>query len=254
MQLPQFEVHAAVENAHWWFLARREVLIALVHEVLPPRVPRPLVLDIGCGTGGNTAAFAREYDCIGIDPIPEAIAFAEKRFPGVRFGTGYAPQDIPDLMAKADMILLLDVLEHVEHDVAFVQSLLKAMKPGAFLLLFAPADPSLWSEHDKGFEHYRRYDAESFRRLWEGMPVRVRLLSYANARLHPLVKLARWIARVRGKAWGPSQTDLSVPPAPLNAFFRWVFGGEKRRLVRALRGRGRGYGKGVSLVGILEKT
>lgn len=254
MQIAQFEVHAAIEEKHWWFRARRTIMLSLVASVLPPSKEKAVV-EVGCGTGGITAAFNAFYSCTGIDPIPEAIAFAHRKFPGIAYRQGYAPDDIPDLMAQADLVLLIDVLEHVEDDIPFVHKLLASMKPGAFFLAIAPADMRLWSEHDKGFEHYRRYDLERFAQTWEGSPVKVRLLSYCNARLHPVVRLARIIAKLRGKSWGPADTDLSVPSPFLNARLEKIFAGERRTLLDALR-RGDGktaYPRGVSAIALLER-
>ena len=220
MQLPQFQVHAEVEDKHWWFLARREILRTVLHKIALPSKEK-MILDVGCGTGGNTNALSDEYHCIGIDPIPEAIQFAMDRYPQVTFTCGYAPEDVPVEMASADVVLLMDVLEHIEDDFFFVSSLLSYMKPGAHLVCMAPADPTLWSAHDKGFEHYRRYTTDRLRLLWKDLPVQERLVSYCNSRLYPLVKLAR----LRKKALGPNDTDLSLPAQPINQVFQWIFRG-----------------------------
>lgn len=252
MQLPQFQVHADLENRHWWFLGRRSIFKELLHAVCPPS-PSRLLVDVGCGTGGNTAAFAGEYRCIGIDPIAEAVTSARDRFSGVEFRQGYAPEDFPELMHEADIVLLADVLEHIEDDFLLVSKLLASMKPGAHLLLMAPADPTLWSAHDRGFEHYRRYTLARLRMLWEGLPVEERVVSYCNSRLYPLAKFARMIARIKGSALGPNDTDLSLPPAPVNALFAAVFRGEKSRVLRVLHKKGLPYNYGVSVLALLKR-
>lgn len=254
MQLPQFQAHAALEDRHWWFTARRRILRALLRELVVPSKDR-LVLDVGCGTGGNAAALSRAYTCVGVDPDPHAIGFAQKKYPHVRFILGYAPRDVQKEIAKADAVLLMDVLEHVEHDRAFIHELLAAMKPGAFLFMMAPADPSLWSPHDAGFEHFRRYTLESFRALWKDAPAKERLASYCNRRLYPVVKLARVLARLRGKPLGEGSTDLTLPPKFINVFLHELFADEAAVLLKVLRGKKkRGYRKGVSVFGVLERV
>ncbi|MDA1209156.1 MAG: class I SAM-dependent methyltransferase [bacterium] len=251
MQLPQFEVHAATEDKHWWFLARREIVSELLRHISPK--PEKIV-DVGCGTGGNTAALAAKYDCLGIDPIPEAIAFAQERFPFVQFIQGYAPQDIEHQMQDADVVMLMDVLEHIEDDFLFVSELLASMKPGAHLLLMAPADPTLWGPHDKGFEHYRRYTTDRLRLLWKDLPVTERMVSYCNSRLYPLVKVARMISRMCGASLGPNDTDLSLPMVPINALFHRLFLGEKKRLINLLDGKtSKGFGFGVSVMAVVRR-
>ena len=253
MQLPQFQIHAAIEEKHWWFQGRRELFRALLTRVVPPGQGK-LLLDVGCGTGGNTAAFSKDYHCIGIDPIPEAIAFASERFPTLDFRVGFAPRDILPDMQRADIVLLADVLEHVEADISLVSELLAAMKPGSHLLMMAPADMALWSPHDRGFEHYRRYDLPRARLLWEGLPVRELVCSYVNARLYWPIRLVREVTKRLNRSLGPSDTDLSLPPAPMNAFLRRLFASEARVLVEQLEGRRtQGFRHGVSFLALLQK-
>ena len=262
VQLPQFLVHADLENRHWWFLGRRSIFRTLLHHVCPPgqwavRTGLPgkakLLLDVGCGTGGNTAEFSKDYHCIGIETVAEAVKFARDRFPSVEFHKGFAPEDCMELMAKADIVLLADVLEHIEDDFLLVSKVLGAMKPSAHLLLIAPADPGLWSAHDRGFEHYRRYTTQRLRMLWEGLPVEERVVSYCNSRLYPVAKLARAVARFKGSALGPNETDLSLPPSFLNTLFTKIFAGERKRLLRVAQGRGSPYRHGVSVIAMLRR-
>lgn len=253
MQLPQFQAHADLEDKHWWFTGRRRILRTLLRELLPPSKDI-FILDVGCGTGGNTAAFAKEYTCVGVDPDSHAITFAKKKYPHLTFLQGYAPKDVSKEMHKADAVLLMDVLEHVKDDRDFIHDLLKAMKPGAFLFMMAPADPSLWSPHDAGFEHFRRYTLETFRALWAGAPAKERLASYCNSRLYPVVKVMRLLARLRGKSLGQGSTDLSMPMKPVNIFLHELFADESAVLLKTLRGkRKRGYRKGVSVFAVLER-
>jgi len=254
MQLPQFQVHAALEETHWWFTGRREIVRTLLHRLLPPS-PERRIVDVGCGTGGNTVAFKQEYTCIGIDPDIDAITFARERFPQCRFIQGVAPRDIATDLKVADAVLLLDVLEHAEEDRQLICDLLSAMKPGAFLLIMAPADPKLWSPHDKGFGHFRRYTLESFRLLWSGQPVRELLLSFCNVRLYWPIRFLRLLARARGKPLGQGDSDLALPPRFVNHLLHCIFAGEGQRLMALLDGRVlRGYQRGVSAVVVLQRV
>src|SRR2546426_691300 len=100
MHSAQFRLHAQIEQDHWWFTARREILRRIVGEVLPP-APGALIVDVGCGTGANIAALADDYDCVGIDTSAEGIALARRRFPRVEFLVGQAPDDLGSLAAEA---------------------------------------------------------------------------------------------------------------------------------------------------------
>ncbi len=252
MELPQFNVHAAIEEQHWWFLGRRAIAQALLHRVLPPS-RATFILDVGCGTGGMTAALAQDYSCSGIDPIPEAIAMAKQRFPSVDFRCGHAPEDCRDLIGRADAVTLFDVLEHVEDDFLFVSSLLAAMKPDALLLMVAPHDPAIWGAHDRGFDHYRRYTVTRFREIWEGLPVWEKVISPLNSRLYPFARFLRSWSRTHGRSFGPASTDLSLPPRPLNALLTRIFAGEQTRILQVLDGTAGPFIHGVSILGLIER-
>ena len=92
MHYEQFQLHADIEQRHWWFVGRRRILCRLVAEVLPPIAAKRVIVDVGCGTGGNIAALADRYRCVGIDTSAEAIELARQRFPHVRFIAGRAPR------------------------------------------------------------------------------------------------------------------------------------------------------------------
>ena len=234
MQSEQFQLHATIEERHWWFVARRRILCRLIAEVLPPSTETTIV-DVGCGTGANIAALADRYRCIGIDTSPEAIALSRQRFPKVRFLSGSAPKDLGDEAERARLFLLTDVLEHIADDFAMFSELLASASPGCFFLLTVPADESLWSEHDESFGHYRRYDRARLEQVWAGLPVTTLLSSYFNARLLPIIRTVRAWNRFRGQAAGAAGTDFWLPSRPVNALLTALFAGEANRLLGALR-------------------
>src|SRR4051812_22732215 len=229
MQSAQFRLHADLEDTHWWFAGRREILRELVRQVLPGP-GRSTVVDVGCGTGANLASLAEDHDCVGIDTSPEGIDLARSRFPDLRFICGHAPDDLGTLMHEARLILLMDVLEHVPDDFAFLSGLLAASAPGAYFLVTVPANPAAWSEHDESNGHYRRYDIDRLRRVWEGLPVTPLLFSHFNSRLYPVARAVRTWSRWRGRSVGRAGTDVGLPPRPVNAALREVFAGEARVL------------------------
>ena len=204
-----------MEDKHWWFLGRRRI----VREVIRTAVslsPQDVVVDVGCGTGGNTAALAVDLPCIGMDPSLEAIQLAQERFPNVQFLCGDIHEQINRIKDSVGLFLLLDVLEHLPDDSRFFERILNLAKSGAHLLLTVPANMTLWSEHDVSFGHYRRYTIESLQRLWAGLPVTARLVSYYNSRLYPVVRATRAINRWRGGTKGLAGTDFRMPIQPLN--------------------------------------
>ena len=225
----------------------------LIAQILPPG-PDALIIDVGCGTGGNIADLADRYPCVGIDTSAEAIALARQRFPQVQFLCGWAPQDLGAKMRQAKLVLLMDVLEHVPDDFAVLSSLLAAAAPGTHFLLTVPADYALWSAHDKSFGHYRRYDQGRLELLWAGLPVTPRLVSYFNSRLYWPIRLIRARSQLYGGASGRVGTDFWMPRPSVNRMLETIFAGESRRLNGLLdTNRTRGYRRGASLVAVLRR-
>ncbi len=253
MKSPQFALHAEIEEKHWWFLGRRRIVRELIQRAVPAS-KQETVVDIGCGTGGNIAAFAQDYRCVGMDGSAEAIGWARRRFHGIEFICGSPTLNLGPAAKRATVILLMDVLEHVPDDFLFFSKTLAAVRPGAHLLITVPADPDLWSPHDVSFGHYRRYDMRRLQRIWEGLPVTTRLVSYYNARLYPIVRVIRALNRSKRTASGAAETDFSMPVPPVNALLEKLFAGEARILVDLLeKRRPTGFRRGVSLIALLRR-
>lgn len=254
MNPEQLNAMADVERRLWWFIARRRILRNLVDRLLPNE-PKPLVVDIGCGPGGNVASLIGRCNGVGVDASPEAIRLARERFPEVRYIHGFAPNDVAAELATADLVLMMDVIEHVSDDFFFLSNIAATLKPGALVLITVPADMKLWSPHDEAVLHYRRYDAQRLRAVWEGLPVKTRLLAGMNRRLYWPIRAARVLSSSRKKTAGMAGTDFNIPPAPINSFFASLFAGESCRLVRAVdSNRPSRTTHGVSLIAILERT
>jgi SAM-dependent methyltransferase len=260
MQSEQFQLHAQIEDRHWWFVARRRILRQLVHRVSPPPLvalheyrKRSMVVDIGCGTGANLAALADEYRCVGVDTSEEAIELAHRRFPGITCICGSAPRDVSQWLRQAAVVLMTDVLEHVADDRGLLASIVQACLPGTQIVLTVPADMRLWSPHDEAFGHYRRYDVENLSAVWADLPVKLRLISHFNTRLYPVVRALRSVSQWRGRTSGEANTDFKLPMRPINAMLEACFAGEGQHLRRAVDTGSTPYWQGVSLVAILER-
>lgn len=259
MQTQQFQLHADIEDRHWWFVARRHLMRTMVEQLVPPSLgeqdaQRATVIDVGCGTGANIAELADSYHAVGIGTSADAIRFASERYPDVDFRGGFAPDDLGDCLPQAKLVMMMDVLEHVPDDFQLLSSMMAATQPGTYFLLTVPANLALWSPHDEAFGHYRRYDMARFRQLWQGLPVEQRMLTPFNSRLYPLVRLIRGWNRRRAQATGAVGTDFNIPKPWTNAALRTIFAGEHHRLVRTLQGKKtRRPTEGVSLMAVLQR-
>jgi SAM-dependent methyltransferase len=226
MDRQAYDSMAELDELHWWFRARREVLAALITRRARP-APGGRLLEIGCGTGHNIPMLRRfgEVDAIEIDPAARAIA--EKRL-----GRPVANAPLPDLPGIADqsfdLVGAFDVIEHIKDDRAALSGIARVLKPGGRFVMAVPAHPWLWSAHDVVSHHQRRYTKESLTRLFENSALRLEGIGYFNSLLFPLAVANRLAGRLRGKDDG----DDRLPPAPLNTALEKVFAQEARLIGR----------------------
>jgi len=211
-----------LEQTHWWFTARRDILAAEIARLPLPKPAR--ILEVGCGTGGNLELLKTFGEVRAIEPDAESRAYAAERS-GVTVQGGLLPDGLPDLGGPFDLVAAFDVIEHVDDDAGAVAALAARLKPGGFLVTTVPAYAWLWSRHDAQHHHKRRYTRPAYRRLFDGL--KVRRATYFNSVLFPpiaAVRLARTAARIEGG------NDEALPPPPLNGLLRRLFGAEKALL------------------------
>ncbi|HZU14486.1 MAG TPA: methyltransferase domain-containing protein [Chloroflexota bacterium] len=252
MRTQQFDLHDDIEERHWWFRGRRDIILGLARTVAAP--PGRVAMEIGCGTGGNLRALSTDYVVRGTDASADAVAVALSKVPSADVRLSADPAGDADWLAESSIVLILDVLEHIEDDAGFLARAVAGMRPGSHIVVAVPAGMHLWSPHDVAFGHYRRYDPTSLAALWRSLPVRERLLSYYNSRLYPIIRAVRLVSRARGSAVGRAGTDFSMYPGPINRVLERIFAGELQSLERAMAGRGKPYSRGASLIALLERT
>lgn len=222
MERVVYDRMAELDELHWWYRARRQVLQALIERVVAPP-PGAHILEVGCGTGHNLAMLGRfgKVDAIEVDA--EARAFAEKRT-----GRPVSSAPLPALpgieRGHYDLVAALDVVEHIADDRAAVEALASCLKPGGKLLVTVPAHQWMWSAHDELNHHKRRYSKRALARLIEGSPLKLDRIGYFNSLLFPLAVGARMASKLTGRGGD----DDSLPPRPLNYLFERVFGAERR--------------------------
>ncbi|WP_267347704.1 class I SAM-dependent methyltransferase [Sphingomonas sp. GM_Shp_2] len=231
---------AAHDSTHWWYRARRDILADyLTRYAALPADAR--ILEIGCGTGHNLpmlSGFGR-VEAIEIDPAARAIA-------GERLGRPVGDAPLPALpgveRGAYDLVAVLDVVEHIEDDVAALKAMGGLLKPGGKILIAVPAHQWMWSAHDVVNHHHRRYSKATLAAAIERAGLHAKKLTYFNSLLFPLAAAARLAGRMTGR----DDSDDSPPPKPLNAAFETIF-----RLERHLVGR-LPMTPGVSIVTLAE--
>lgn len=249
------ETYANVAWDHWWFRVRRRV-VADVAGVLFDDDEHIRIIDIGCGTSGNGASLAGpRCDVLGVDVSTEAIEVSRRHFPEADFRAIEPGLDeVIEEVADADLLLLMDVLEHVPDDYWFLSSLTAALRPGAHVLVTVPADEQLWSAHDVANLHWRRYSPERLRRVFEGLPLDVRVLGPLNRHLYYPIRAARSLKRWLGSEVGQAESDVAPPSPVVNRVLEAIFDSERRRLRAALEGSSDlPNRRGVSLIAVATR-
>ncbi len=224
------------EERFWWFLARRSI----VHYLLKKYVETPqskTVLDVGCGTGMMAASLAGVFgSVIAADMEASAVEIALQK--GLNAVKGFLPDGMGNV--RADVVLLLDVLEHIEQDAASVSCCHKLLNENGILLATVPAYPFLWSDWDVLHHHKRRYKMSAFKELFSADLWKCELVSHYNTLLAPPAFAVRLLGQ-------NDDTSYTPPPAPLNMILKNIFAFEKHLLPKIR------LPFGLSIIGLFRK-
>lgn len=216
-----------LEENYWWFVGKRRVVSSILKDFPTPK-SRPRLLDVGCGTGANLKMLNQLGWAVGMDYIPAALQFCQSR--GLR---GLIQMNAESQGLKSDqldIILALDLLEHLANDQMVLSEFHRICAPGGRVLITVPAHPSLWSEHDEALEHKRRYTKPELRKKVEKAGFRILLLSYYNAFLYLPIVLVRFLQSRFKPRQGHPETTYLEPPRLLNQTLAFIFGLEGRIL------------------------
>ncbi len=197
--LARLETLRRIETWHFWFVSRRELVASLLRRELRGG---ETVLDVGCGTGANLALAGDGVRRVGVDIHIEELTR------GMLQGDAMS---LPLRSSSVDVILALDVLEHVDDD-AMLGEVARVLRGGGRLIATVPAVPALWSVRDEAAGHRRRYSRAMVRDLLARHGFRIRDLRGFQFVLLPLVLLSR-LGRRRSVA---ARDFEDAPPRWLN--------------------------------------
>jgi len=231
---------AEIDAEHWWFSARRRIVSALIKRQAPLK-PDANILEVGAGTGSNLAMLQGFGRVDAIEPDEAARALASRRG-GIAVGGGLLPDQVELPDGRYDLIVLLDVLEHIENDRASLRVLKRKLAPGGRLVLTVPAAPWLWSTHDVKHHHKRRYTKRTLHdALFDG-GFHIRHMSHFNTLLYPVVAAARIVGKITKR----EGDDDAMPPTGFNTLLERVFAAERYWVTRSA------LPFGVSLLAVAE--
>ncbi len=202
------------EQDHFWYRGVHALFAGALARTLPAG-GTPRLLDAGCGTGGLMASISRALPgarCFGFDLSPVALELARTR--AGRPLARATIESLPFAAATFDGVVSADVLYHaaVGDDAAALRELARVVRPGGVVLLNLPAHPWLRGAHDAIIHTARRYSRADARRIAAVAGLDLERLCWFNAALFPVAVLVRLASRGR-----PARSDVSLPPAPINA-------------------------------------
>lgn len=170
------------------------------------------VLDIGCGHG--IAREMLEHDLgIAVDGCDLNRSALEMAKPGKgRLFVYNILEQEPSLLERYDAVLLLDVIEHIDDDAAFVRAALRHLRPGGIVAINVPASMMLFSDYDRAVGHVRRYTPDGLRKLLGSCGVAVQGVQPWGLLMIPLLLVRKTLLR-RAKRANTIRTGFAPPNA-----------------------------------------
>jgi len=246
MQSSEYLAQEDAQATHWWYVGRRRLLRWVLEDLQKKSGQQPFenILDIGCGVGGNFSVLRQaSKEVIGIDPSPEACRLALEK--------GYARVIQAQLLeakaeGTADVVIAMDILEHLPDDQEGMRHLVSLVKPGGWIVITVPAFKALWGLQDDVSHHFRRYRKTNLLRLAEQAGLKKERQTYFNAFLFLPILFARWAMRIVRPKNIRSENDINAPW--MNAILRTIFLMEIWMIRRGLR-----FPFGVSLLLVVRR-
>ena len=150
------------------------------------------ILDVGCGDGFVGESLRAMLDA-------RLLVGVDVHLPAAECGVSPAADHVIERYAadhlvgerRFDLVLALDVIEHVADDRALIEdAMIRRAAPGGLVLVTVPAFQALYSDHDRVLRHYRRYNAVKLRRVLSATGLEILDDGYVFASLLPPRALA----------------------------------------------------------------
>lgn len=190
MDLKETEILGDAAAFHWYYKSKAAALERYVRDI-----PLKKVLDIGAGTGFFSRFLLNKTRCEEATCVDIGYSIEKDETEGskpIRFRREAG-------VVGADLVLLMDVLEHVDDDTRLLASYVAPARQGARFLISVPAFYFLWSDHDVFLEHRRRYTLSVLESVARGAGLAVERGNYYYAGVFPIaaaIRLSRRFLKV----------------------------------------------------------
>ncbi len=244
MQQHTYAIMDEVEGSHWWFVGRRAILESFLQTIvqnLKSKDQGLRILDVGCGTGANLEMLSQFGESEGVDVSDDALEFC--RLKGLKAQKGLA-ETLPYDDESFELTTALDVVEHLDDDVAGLKEMFRVTKRGGYSLIFVPAFMWLWGEQDDISNHRIRYTKKQIVSRLQEAGYTIERATYANWTFFAPILGGRVFMKLTGIK---PESENNINISALNGIFGKLFAAERFWL------RNFNFPVGVSIVVVAKK-
>ncbi len=200
-------------SSNWYYQSKKIPLFKYFSALVKEQQKKITVIDFGSGSGFFAYELFNAFPEHIEDVLLIDIGYSEEEMEASKNTQvkklRYIPEGIND-----SVVIMMDVLEHIEDDYAILEDIKKRVGLNAHFFITVPAFMSIWSSHDVYLGHYRRYTISMVTKLLAGTKCKINSQYYIFGMVFPLVWILR---RLRKKNMtNPSSSDMKPVPGPVN--------------------------------------
>jgi SAM-dependent methyltransferase len=221
-------VYDVFNQEKWWWTLGRRALVTSLWGQYGKNKASAAILDIGCGPGTTLQELAGCGAVYGIDVSKAAVDYCyERGLDSVTLGDASA---LPYRDERFDLVISIDVLEHVDDDMGALAETYRVCRRGGTLIATVPAFNFLWSRRDEQCHHRRRYSLDEFRSKVSRAGFKIIRATYINMPLFVPLFLMVKMGQLSSKKAPSLKMDYALVPPPLNRLLARVVQYEARLL------------------------
>lgn len=213
MDLKEIENNDIDPDGHWYYQSKADAMLALA-----AKCNFTSILDVGAGSGFFSKVMLQRTNAI--DATCLDIGYAQNSVSLIGYKRQNFCREIEH--SEADLILMMDVLEHIKDDVNFLKEYIDKCPSGASFLISVPAFNFMWSEHDEFLKHYRRYTLGRLLKVVQDAGLRPVHSSYYFGLVFIIPLILRMYGKVLGRKKNKPVSQMQKHNSFVNGFLRSI--------------------------------